>query len=171
MGRLAKEKNINFLIKAFKILSERNKNVALIICGGGYEEKNLKNLIQNLQLQDRIIMAGHIPHSEVFNYYSIADLFITASITEVFPLTLLEALSCGVPTVALKKSNLQDIIKNGQNGFLIDDSIKSFSEQIGEILNDENLLKKLKKNAKLSSTKYSIENVSRKLLTLYKSLI
>lgn len=171
VGRLAKEKNIQFIIKSFKILSKKREDVVLLICGGGYEEENLKNLIEELQLQGRVIMVGNIPHSDVSNYFSASDLFVTASTTEVHPLTLLEALAFGLPAIALKKSSLQDIIKNEKNGFLTNNSLESFSNRIEEILNDENMLKKLSKNAKISSRKYDIEIVSKRLLFLYKSLI
>ena len=128
------------------LLLPNDRDVVLIIAGGGYEESNLKSLIKELKLQNKIVMTGNIPHSEVANYYSAADLFITGSITEVSPLTLLESLACGLPIIALSKSNLQDIVKNGENGFLTDESIKSFSERIDELLSNENTLKKLRKN-------------------------
>lgn len=171
IGRLAKEKNIPFIIKAFKSLSKKIKNSVLIIGGGGYEEENLKNLIYNLKLQNKVIVVGNIPHSEVINYYSVADLFITASTTEVQPLTLLESLTFGVPIVALRKSNLQDIVKDGKNGFLTGDSLESFSKKIEELLADKQLLSQLSENAKKTSQKYNIKNTSRKLLSLYNSLL
>lgn len=171
IGRLAKEKNIPFIIKAFKILSKKRKNAVLLIGGAGYEEKNLKNLVHDLKIQNKVLMIGNIPHSEVSDYYSAADLFVTASTTEVHPLTLLESLAFGVPTIALEKSNLRDIIENGKNGFLTEASLESFSRQITDTLNDESMLRMLSKNAELSSKNYDIKSISRKLLSLYQSLI
>ena len=171
IGRLAKEKSIPFIIKAFKLLSKKIKNSVLIIGGSGPEEKNLKKLISDLQINDKVLMAGKIPHSETIKYYSAASVFVTASKTETGPLTVIESLACGVPIVALKKSNLQDIIKDGKNGFLTNDSLKNFSNKIEELLVDEQLLKQLSKNAKKTSHKYNIKNTSRKLLSLYKSLL
>ncbi len=171
LGRLGKEKNISFIIKSFKFLSKKRNDAVLVICGRGHEEKNLKNLIRNLQIQDKVSLVGNIPYSEIENYYTAADIFITASTTETGPLTVLESLFFGVPVICLKNSNMEDKIKNGYNGFLVERSIKSFSEKIEELLSNESLLKQLSRNAKKSSRKYDVLKVSKKLLSLYKSLL
>lgn len=98
---VAPHKNLDNLIKAFKILItkyeyEGNLVIAGDLCYPGYEG-TLRALIRDLELSERILFSGRIPHMEIGCFYKYADLFILPSIEETFGLPVIEAMGYGVP--------------------------------------------------------------------------
>jgi glycosyltransferase involved in cell wall biosynthesis len=89
------------LITAMSEVVKTNPKVLLLICGKGYLEEKLKQLIQNLNLGDHVRMPGFIPEEELPLYYQAADLFVLPTVElEGFGLSTIESLACGTPVIA-----------------------------------------------------------------------
>lgn len=108
IGRLAKEKNFDLLIKAFARLSM--ENLSLVIMGGGDERKNLEALARELGVAERVQFPGLVPFDEVPIYLAAADLFVFASVTETQGLVTLEAMASGLPVAAVDASGTRDAV-------------------------------------------------------------
>ena len=108
IGRLAKEKNFDLLIKAFARIDD--KNATLVIMGGGDEKKNLEALAKELGVGERVEFPGLVPFDEVPVYLAAADLFVFASVTETQGLVTLEAMASGLPVAAVDASGTREAV-------------------------------------------------------------
>jgi glycosyltransferase involved in cell wall biosynthesis len=120
VGRLNRQKGFDILIKSFKDIVTNNKNFVLHILGKDKgEEKNLKNLVADLNLSDNIIFHGFQENPYKFYYFS--DLYVLSSRWEGLPNTVLENLYLKKPIVATNCIPFMDkLIQDGENGFLVD---------------------------------------------------
>jgi glycosyltransferase involved in cell wall biosynthesis len=172
VSRIGKEKNIEFLIKAFHELLKRRKDVLLLLVGDGPILEHLKKISQKLGIAPFIKFAGRIPSEEVPFYYQSSDVFLFASLTETQGIVILEALGCGLPVVALKDDAFSDVVLDGKNGFLIKkQSPKIFAQKITSILNNPTLYKKFSDSALKTAQKFSEKKVVEKLVEIYKTNI
>lgn len=168
IGRLNKEKNISALIKLFKFVKRKSN---LFIIGTGKEKNDLINLTNNLKLKSSVKFLGKL--IEVRKYYQEAKVFVLPSIYETFGLVLLEALASGVPCIAFKpdgkkyKTGVADIIDNNINGFLVK-SEKEMAAKIDLLLSDEELWKRMSKEAINKAKNFTWEKHVDKLLNIVK---
>ena len=117
VGRIAEEKSVDFLIDAMELLKRKNRDVSLAVIGDGPDLEKIKKLAEKAELDDSIKFAGKIEHSEVARYYSMADRFVSASLTETQGLTFIEAMAAGLPVLARDKVALNDVLIDGYNGY------------------------------------------------------
>jgi 1,2-diacylglycerol 3-alpha-glucosyltransferase len=176
VGRIGKEKNIDFLIEVFKELLDVDKNIYLIIIGDGPYLEKLKETIQRLQLNYYVKLLGSIPYEKIPQYYQLGDIFVFSSITDTQGIVILEALASGLPVVALKDDAFRNIILDNENGFLIDysNNIKAkniFTKKILELFNNYFLYQKLCENAIKTAQQFSEEKQTKKLIKIYSNLI
>lgn len=172
IGRLAEEKNLTFLIQAFQKVQQKNPHCYLLLVGGGPEEKNYQKLIDNWKLQNKIIITGYQPYGEIPNYLASADIFVSASKTEVHPLTVLEAMASGLPSIVFDTVGTGEIIKNEINGLKTKtDDLSEFTETMIKILENRNLGQNLGRQARDDAQKYSFLETSKIMLEVYKKAI
>ncbi|MFH1408505.1 MAG: glycosyltransferase family 4 protein, partial [Nanoarchaeota archaeon] len=104
--------------------------------------------------------------------YGAADVFVTTSTTETGPLTVLEAASCGTPTVCLKAKGTSDIVVDGVNGFLFDEGDKqAFADRVIKLISNKKLLSSMRKKTKKMIAKHSQKVVMDEWEALYRSMI
>ena len=157
---------MQFLLKALKPILTKT-NTKLIIVGGGTFELELKQLISKLKLKKSVICTGYVPYKEVSSYYSLSDIFVTTSKSEVFPLTILEALASSTPVVAIDAVGTGDIINNEIDGLLTKDNTKDYRDAVNRLLNNDSERNRFAKNARISVEKLSVENCAKKHISLY----
>ncbi len=171
VGRLAREKNLSFLLYSFQNILRRRGDVYLMIVGGGPEEINLRNLAKELKIEKSTIFTGSLPYQQIPYYYAAADIFVTASTTEVHPLTLIEAMAAGLPIVAVNAFGTCDMVTPGEDGLLTANSSGNFEEGILTLLDNKGLRDEMSIKAKEKAQKYSIPYISKQLEKLYLSLL
>ena len=120
VGGLIPRKGFDLLIKSFHKIAEKvdRKNVFLVIIGDGPEHGRLHELVSQLRLTDSVRFSGDVPHSELYRWYSAADLFCLASSREGWPNVVLEAMACGTPVVATAVWGTPEIISSSSVGLL-----------------------------------------------------
>lgn len=170
-SRIAEEKNVKFLINSFSKIFKNNKNVKFFIVGDGPLKKTLEQISKEFGFEKNIIFTGWISQEKIVTYYQASDIFVFASLTETQGLVVAEAIVSGLPVVAIKASGTEDAVTNGENGFLVEDSIDDFSEKALKIINNVELRKKMAVQAKISSKKFSQELWIKKIISLYESLL
>lgn len=170
-GRIAEEKNLTFLLRAFARLVIKNPNVYLIMVGGGPQMQDFLGLIDKLNLKGKAIITDYIPYKDMQNYLAIADLYVTASKSEVHPLTILEGLAAGLPMVIVKAPGTGDIVTDRKDGLITKDNINDFISKIDHLLHDRVLYKKLAIGAKKTAQKYSFLATSKTMLKAYEKAI
>lgn len=122
VGRLASEKNLQKLIFSFSLLLKKIPQAKLCLLGYGQEQENLRNLIEKLQIQDRVHLKSF--SHKVSEYLKKSKVFVITSLNEGIPLAMLEAMSLGLPVISTPFPGAQEVIIPGKNGFLADSPAK-----------------------------------------------
>ncbi|MDO8500077.1 MAG: glycosyltransferase family 4 protein [bacterium] len=120
VGRLVPWKGFEVLIECVHGVSKVIPDFKLIIVGSGPEEANLKSKVKELALVDCVSFVGGIPHNDVLAFFRASDLFVLNTGYEGFSHTILEAMAMGTPVVTTKVGGNTEIIKDGENGFLVE---------------------------------------------------
>ena len=159
ISRLDYGKKNDDIIKSFSKIKESNWK--LYIIGDGKEFNNLKKLINDLNLNNKVILTGYKNKEENNKYMLDSSLFLMASITEGLPMVLLEAMSYGIPCIAYDvPSGVNDIIEDGRNGYIIKNRNEiEYIKRIEEVMNDSKLRNNLGTNAKEKAKEFSKEKI------------
>lgn len=159
VGRLHEGKRIDELVRIFSKLD--NKNTKLYIIGTGQEEDNIKKIIKELNLEDRVIMTGYLNKEQQKEYWLNSCIFTMTSVSEGLPMVLLEAMQYGIPCIAYDtESGIKDIIKNNKNGYIIKNRNEAeYIKKLNLMLSDTKRLKVKGKEAIATSQKYSKDNI------------
>lgn len=156
IGRLAEQKGFDYLIKAWSIVTKKNSDWTLHIYGEGNLQEKLAQMIIENKLEKSVFI--HPPVANVERVYIESDLFILSSRFEGFVLSLLEAMSCGLPCVSFDcKYGPTQLIENRENGYLVPlGDVEGLAEKIQILINDESLRIEFGKRAKETSENYSV---------------
>lgn len=171
VGRLGKEKSVDFLLKTFKIIHDGDPTVNLVLVGDGPEKNNLKRLASKLGIAKNVYFTGLIDSSEINKVYADAEIFVFASTTETQGMVILEALASGLPVVAVKDAVYDGIIKDKVNGILVSKDAKRFAKACLDILGDPRSRKKLSDAAVKSMQDFSLLKTAQSFEKLYNKLI
>lgn len=117
VARLEVMKGHEYLLRAFEIINRKYHQTRLILIGDGPARQEIENLIKELQLENKVVLAGF--RHDVPKLLKIMDLFVSASLKEGMPYTLIEALAAGVPVVATDVIGNRDVVGDGKEGFLV----------------------------------------------------
>lgn len=169
-GRLAPEKNLEFLLRAFFAVAEAVEKVHLLLIGGGPEEERLRSLVAQSGLAQRVHFTGLLPYDKVPKYLAMCDIFVTASVTEVHPLSVIEAMAAGLPVVGVHSVGVGDTVEDGVTGFLAREDVAAFAAKLTRLCLDPALRRRMGQAARAAAEKYNIERTSRIMLSHYERL-
>lgn len=169
VARLSPEKRQVTLVEAMSYI--KDPHIKLVLAGGGSYEKELKARIKELKLEDRVILTGMCSRDQVASLLKQADVFALASYHfDNQPMTFLEASAAGLPIVYCDERMTEALTK--ENSILTDGiEGKDFAKVFENLLNDPAKLDKLSKGALKVAKKFDSEEMAKKLVKLYKSLI
>lgn len=119
VGRLSKEKGVEYLIKAFPHVLDEVEDSELHVIGGGPEKEKLESLVDSLGIGERVEFTGEVPYEDLGRYYKKAAVLALPSLRENFGRVIIEAFMYGVPVVATKTEGPSELIKEGETGFLV----------------------------------------------------
>lgn len=170
VGRIAKEKSIDFLINNFNSVLKQIPKAKMIIVGDGPDIKDLIDLAKKEGLENKIIFVGKAPWTDVPKYYSLCDVFVTASKTETQGLTVMEAMGASKPVVAIRDESFELMITDKKDGLFFDDE-KSYVDMIYEVYKNKKLRDEISFNARLTADKYSPYNYAKNVLKVYEKVI
>lgn len=143
VGRLMKDKKLHLLIRAMRVVCDQ-REAHLIIVGRGNERSRLIALIQQLNLESNVHLLGYFPEPDLPALYRSCDLFAIPSLVEVQSLPTLQAAVTGLPIVAANSAALPELVKDGENGYLVDPrNARELADAILRILNDPDHAKQL----------------------------
>jgi len=174
VGRIAHEKNLNYLLECFELVLKKIPDTKLVIVGDGPQMNRLKNHVKYLGLSDNIIFTGKIEHEQLLKsgIFKACNLFITASKTETQGITVLESQANGLVCIGLNARGTKDLIKNGYNGYLIKDgNKKEFAKKIILLLTDKKLYRHMSKNTLKEIKKHDINKIINEWEKTYNQLV
>lgn len=168
VARMAKEKNLDFLIDGLvKVKDRTHTTFKCLLIGDGPEKERLEEKVAELGMGDQVTFTGNMAPREVIRCYLAADLFVFASTSETQGMVLLEAMAGGCPVVAVRASGVYDVVKDGCNGFKVPESTESWAEAVATLLEDKQRLSALSENSRAFAEDYSVEKITEKVLKLY----
>jgi glycosyltransferase involved in cell wall biosynthesis len=171
---LEKNYGIEYLIKAFKIVKEKQsvKILKLMIVGTGTQQTYLKSLVNELNLKNDTVFTGYIDHQKIPNYQNMLDVAVIPSINESFGVTALEASACGKPVIASNVGGLLEVIEDGVTGYLVEkQNPQAIADALEKLINNEDLRKELGTNGRNKVIKeYNWEVCVEKMISVYKTL-
>jgi glycosyltransferase involved in cell wall biosynthesis len=161
VGSLDKNKDPLALIKAFKLVANSIPDVFLRIIGSGPLEASCHETVTKDQLQDRVIFHGPMDHPELLQCLARCSFLVLTSHREGMPTVVIESLALGKPVVATGVGGLPEIIRSGENGFLVPvGNVEALADCIVRILRDNQLRKKLSLGARESVREYNWHHVT-----------
>lgn len=154
IGSIVKYEGLQTLIKAIaEIKNQGYKDIRVVIAGDGNYKNELEKLTKELRLENEIIFAGRIPHEEVIQHYSLFDMCVFPRVEEevtniVTPLKPLEAMACKKIVVGSNLDAIKEMIMEGVNGFIFDNSIEDLCKKIKMVYENKNLRSAMKEKAR-----------------------
>lgn len=169
LGRIGKEKNITEILQYLENINR--DDIVFIIAGAGPFLSELKDICSNSKIRDRLIFTGMIDSSKVGNFYSKADVFVSASTSETQGLTFIESMACSTPIICRHDDCLDGVLIEGKTGFGYDTE-EEFIDYLNQILDNEKLRAKMGKNCKqLVDENYTEDSFANKIEQIYKKVI
>ncbi len=173
VGRVAFEKNIDFLLRMTNELRKKQPDILLVVAGEGPAEASLHKLSEELNLQDNIHFIGYLDrHKELNACYKAADVFVFSSKSETQGLVLLEAMAQAVPVVAIAELGTKSILIEGEGALIAPENEAVFAERVLSLLSDKSKLAALGKSAKNYATKHwTSAKQAERMLQFYQKII
>jgi 1,2-diacylglycerol 3-alpha-glucosyltransferase len=172
-GRIALEKNLPFLLHSFAGIAQALPNVYLLLLGSGIQpyEEEIRTIISELDLTQRVRLTGRIPYEQLPAYLAMCDIFVTASITEVHPLSVIEAMGAGLPIMGIQSVGVGDTVQDGITGFLATHDQSAFTAKLTRLCLDRNLRAQMSDSAREASSAFAIERTTSIMLKHYEKLV
>lgn len=169
VGRVSQEKSIEEIIDYYSKMEYKQNNIKLMIVGGGPYLSTLRNLVDMLNINDNVVFTGMIHPDEIYKYYQLGHIFVTASTSETQGLTYIEALASGVPVICRKDPSVKGLIIDGYNGYTFEDE-KEFSSSVLKFIASEPHRIEAIKGAEIKAQEYSKEIFGKKIISIYEEL-
>ncbi|MBI3633473.1 MAG: glycosyltransferase family 4 protein [Candidatus Vogelbacteria bacterium] len=165
-SRLVKKNAIGDIIRSLKFLPE---NVVFRSIGLGMEEVALKNLVDELGLEDRVEMLPFAYHDQMVNQLSASDIFIRPSLSEGLGISFLEAMAVGLPIIATNVGGIPDFLTDGKTGLFCEvNNPKSIADKVMRLIKEPDLYKSLSRNGRtLVEQKYNWDMIASKFNQLF----
>lgn len=173
VGRLAPEKNLEYLAESVALYLEENSNACFLVVGSGPSEAVIREIFRKKELSHRLLMAGEKTGTALCDAYHAMDLFVFASKSETQGMVLVEAMAAGKPVVALDASGAREVVEDGVNGRLLPESAgrETFTEAIGGFFQGAGKDGAWRRGALRTARSLSRLNCARKLAGVYESVL
>ncbi|MFN8413089.1 MAG: glycosyltransferase [Anaerolineales bacterium] len=172
-GRIALEKNIPFLFQSVAGVVQAIPNVHLVVIGSGIQqyEDEIKQLISDLEMNEHIHLFGKVEYKNLPSYLAMCNIFVTASITETFGMSNVEAMGAGLPVMGVHSVGVGDTVDDGVTGFLATHDLPAYTAKLTRLCLDQDLRNQMSIAARKASSNYAIEHVTEMLLKQYQKLV
>lgn len=173
VGRLAPEKNLDFLSEAVALFLRNEPEAHFLVAGYGSSEKKMHDFFIRHGLQNQVHFLGKQHGQSLINAYHAMDVFAFSSKSETQGLVLIEAMASGVPVVALDASGVRDVVQNRTNGCLLsDEQVDTFANVLSQMCHlSDQVRQNFIKEAKQTAENYSMHNCALKINVLYQKML
>lgn len=119
VGRLVRQKSVDVLLRAYAILRRQGAGARLLVIGDGCERAALQDLAGRLGIADGVHWAGMLSGKPLVEHLASADVFVSASTTEVQPLSFLEAMALGLPAIGVAAGGVPELVQHERTGLVV----------------------------------------------------
>lgn len=172
VGRVAFEKNLDFLLRVTEQVRQSLPDVLLVIAGEGPARASLERTVSKRKLANNVRFVGYLERrTELPGCYCAADAFVFASKTETQGLVLLEAMALGVPVVGLAEMGTKDVLQEGAGCRIAPDDVDGFARVLAPLLADRTAARALGAAGKRYAAGWSATRMQGEILQLYEALL
>jgi 1,2-diacylglycerol 3-alpha-glucosyltransferase len=172
VGRVAHEKNIDFLLRMLPALRAQVSDVLLVIAGEGPAQQHLRDLVRDTALVDHVHFVGYLDRkTSLLDCYRAADAFVFASRTETQGLVLLEAMAQGTPVVSTAVMGTADVLAGVKGAVVVPEDIEAFAAGVASVLRDPERRATLSALAREDAQRWSARQLAERLLRFYEKVI
>jgi glycosyltransferase involved in cell wall biosynthesis len=172
VGRLAPEKNLDYLARAVAQFLARRDDAMFLVVGTGESRETIERVVRGAARPDQLVMAGKQTGQDLVDAYAAMDVFAFSSQSETQGMVLAEAMAAGVPAVALDGPGVREIVNNANGRLLAGDATEEeFAEALVEVTASPERLKQLSAAARETAGEFSIEKCADRVLEVYERLV
>lgn len=172
VSRISKEKNIGFMLEALaELKSQGHDDFQLLLIGDGPDKEAIQTQIDTLKLGSLVTLVGAVAPSKMALYYHLGDIFVFASTSETQGMVILEAMSAGLPVVAVRSSGIDDVVRQGVNGFKTPQNRQAWGQQVVALKDDPELREQLGHQASHFAEAFDIANFAEAVATFYAEVL
>jgi 1,2-diacylglycerol 3-alpha-glucosyltransferase len=166
-GRIAEEKNLRFLMRAFEQIHRRLESAIMVWAGDGPLRPALEEETARLGLNAHVRFAGFLDRPHITDLYRAADVFLFASKTETQGLVLVEAMAGGTPAVAVRAMGVCDVVSDGEDGYLVSENAEELADRAVALITDRSDVQRLRAAALEAAERMSLQNAVRRTVEIY----
>lgn len=171
VGRIAHEKNIDFLLRMLVHLRQSVPDVAMIVAGEGPALEHCRRLVVSLGIADHVRFVGYLSRdAELLDCYRAGDVFVFSSRTETQGLVLIEAMALGVPVVSTAHMGTRDVLAPERGAVIAPDDEAAFASMVSHVLKHPEHRHRLAEEARLYASTWSAAALADRLAQLYAQL-
>jgi glycosyltransferase involved in cell wall biosynthesis len=167
-GRIADEKDPKFLLPVLAKVLEKRGDAVLVFAGDGPGRAGVEASARRRGLERDCVFLGYIDREELSLLYPASAVFVFPSKTETFGLCTIEAMSSGLPVVAVGEMGTRDVMQGDNGGFMVDSDVAAFSEAVIRLLDDDGLRRRKSEEAVAWSSRYASSAMIERMLRLYR---
>jgi 1,2-diacylglycerol 3-alpha-glucosyltransferase len=172
VGRLAPEKNLGYLTRAVALFLKTVPDARFLVVGGGPSEEEMKKICEEQGVAKQLVFAGKHTGRALHDAYCAMDVFAFASFSETQGMVLAEAMAAGLPAVALNASGVREVVRDGENGFLLPARapVKTFAQHLTRLHAEPALRKKFVLAARATAEDFSQEHCAQLAVDFYEKI-
>ena len=167
-GRVAKEKNIGFIIEMMGDLLVKHPDLALLIVGNGPDLEYYRTEARGRGTGDHCVFTGYLERAELSLCYAVSEIFVFPSLTETQGLVTIEAMLSGIPVVAIGEKGTVQVMGGDNGGFMVKNDREEFKTRLLQLLEDRELYGAKAEEAVRHARNWTIECVTEKLAGIYR---
>jgi glycosyltransferase involved in cell wall biosynthesis len=171
VGRLAREKNVESLLRAFALIARKDSGAALCLVGDGDERGPLAKLARTLGIHGRVRFVGAVPHDAVSEHYAAADIFAFPSISETQGLVVLEALAHGLPVLAAHSPAVEGLLEDGKTARVVPPTASGLAAGLRDLIVSPDLRARLGTSGRGLAAAHPFEATVERHVEAYRSLL
>ena len=170
-GRIAKEKNLGFLLNMLPLVLQKRPDTILLFAGSGPDFEYFKDEAKRAGLEGSCVFTGYLERQDLALIYSISEVFVFPSLTDTQGLVTLEAMFSGTPVVAIGALGTLQVMGGDNGGFMVKNDQNEFAARVLDLLDDPQLRLGKSREATLHARSWSIKELTKKLVVIYEETV